>query len=357
MASFEYVLPATRGIQAGQNYFVTMCPFKLLPNLFADSGSVVPPAVNRSRIPEIARYVTSNATTYVLSALTAAVDSDVTFEPFETAESSVAVGTLRIPMSARFLLHDGLHRYAGLKAVLQNRPELAEETVPLVIFVDSGFARSSQIYTDLKRHERKSARSLSILHDDRDELARLTRQMIKQVSVFSESTEMARTTISNRSRKLFTLSAIYHATETLLSERKNDPIERKLMTAIDFWNEVAKRIPDWGDAARGEIHPAALRKQCVHAHGIALSALARAGRSLLQQYPKTWHRKLGGLRRIDWSRSNTQVWEGRAMVAGRLSKARSCVVLTGNVIKQTLGVPLKDEEEALEKQLDGRSTD
>lgn len=362
MKAFENVFPAVRGIQAGREYFVTMCPLKFLPVLFPDRDDRLRPeleaqrVINAPRVAEIARYVASQNDTYVLSAITASVDSFVTFAPASDEREPVAVGQLHIPMGARFIVHDGLHRCAALTAAVKADPTLGDESLCVVLYIDPGLKRSDQIFTDLKRHERKSARSLSILHDDRDELARLTRQMIKQVAVFSESTEMARTTISNRSRKLFTLSAIYHATTTLLAERKHDSFEANLMTAVDFWNEVAKRIPDWGRAARGEISPAELRKHCVHAHGIALSALARAGRSLIQQYPKTWHRKLGGLRKIDWSRSNTQLWEGRAMIAGRLSKARSCVVLAGNVIKQTLGVLLKEEEEALEKQLGGRST-
>jgi hypothetical protein len=36
------------------------------------------------------------------------------------------------------------------------------------------------------------------------------------------------------------------------------------------------------------------------------------------------------------------------LIAGRLSKASTCVVLTGNVLKQTLGVPLSEHETAVE---------
>ncbi|TAG01836.1 MAG: DNA sulfur modification protein DndB, partial [Oscillatoriales cyanobacterium] len=32
--SFEYILPAIRGIQAGREYYVSMCPVRFLPKLF-----------------------------------------------------------------------------------------------------------------------------------------------------------------------------------------------------------------------------------------------------------------------------------------------------------------------------------
>jgi hypothetical protein len=42
------------------------------------------------------------------------------------------------------------------------------------------------------------------------------------------------------------------------------------------------------------------------------------------------------------------------MIAGRLSKASTCIVLTGNAIKRHLGLPLKPEEQAAEDRLQAR---
>ena len=109
-------------------------------------------------------------------------------------------------------------------------------------------------------------------------------------------TETVRSTISNRSLKLFTLSAIYHATETLLSGRREEPFADRLALAVEFWTEVSKQIPDWKRAKAGEVSPAELRKNFVHAHAIALAALARAGKSLIEKYPRSWKKHLVPLR-------------------------------------------------------------
>jgi DNA sulfur modification protein DndB len=358
MPAFEYILPAVRGKQAGHEFFVTMCPLKTLAALFPEGEADLRPeleahrAVNAQRVPEIVRYITNHPASYVLGALTATVDSHVRFKPARGANDG-NVGHITVPMSARMILHDGLHRCAALKAAVKRIPKLAEESVSLVLFPDPGLKRSDQIFTDLKRHERKSPRSLRLLHDDRDEIARLTRQMVQQVAVFRDSIEMVRTTISNRSRRLFTLSALYQATKTLLALEKSKSFEKRLSIAIEFWDEVSKRIPDWELAVKGEVTPAELRKTFVHSHGIALAGLGRVGQALLHRHPKTWRRKLGRLRTLDWSRKNSQLWEGRAMIGGRLSKARSCVILTGNAIKLHLGLPLSSEEQELERQYAG----
>ena len=78
----------------------------------------------------------------------------------------------------------------------------------------------------------------------------------------------------------------------------------------------------------------------IHAHGIVLHALGMVGRDLLAQYPKDWKPKLRRLREIDWSRSNKREWEGKAMIAGAISKTTASVLLTTNHIQKHLGVPL-----------------
>jgi DNA sulfur modification protein DndB len=357
MASFELHLPAIRGKQAGREFYLVMCPLGLLPRLFRAEDQDVQPelqaqrVLNRGRVPEIARYITDNANSYVLSSIVGSVDRDVLFEPVAGQAGAAGMGTLRLPFSARFLIHDGLHRRAAIEAALRLKPELDGETISVVLCVDPGFERSEQIFSDLKRHESRSSRSQGILCDNRDEMALITKELIKRVDTFEGMTEMVRSKISNRSLKLFTLSGIYHATEILLSPKRKAPFAEQLALATRFWTEVANQVSDWGRAKRREISPAELRARFVHSHAIALSALARAGRSLLEIDPSKWRRRLAPLRKLDWSRSNRQVWEGRAMVAGRLSKSNSSVLLTGNVIKRALRLPLSSHEQEAEDRL------
>jgi len=356
MTDSEFVLPAIRGIQSGSEFFITGCPVRLLVKLFPDDAPQVPPGdgirrdLNRTRVGEMARYITSHPDSYVFSPLTATVDSTVSFEPDAKSDALPTTGHLRIPLAARRVLLDGRHRSAALTAALQQCPRLGDESIGIVLFVDPELKRTGQIYVDLKRNERKLPRSQLLLHDNRDKLARVTRQMIRQVPVFDRSTEMVRTTISNRSRKLFTLSAIHHATASLLTDRLDDSAAKLVTTASDYWREVASCIPAWDSAANRQIAAAELRKGFVHAHGLALAALARVGRALLTKRPKTWKRQLATLKTLDWSRNNAKLWDGRALIGHRISKATTSVVLTGNVIKRHVGLNLTHEEEAVEAQ-------
>ncbi len=194
--------------------------------------------------------------------------------------------------------------------------------------------------------------SLGLLYDHRDTWATIAKGVVAAVDVFSGLTEMERSTISNRSIKLFTLSGIHNATQSLLTGLDLPDDAARVELAAEYWTVVASHITDWTLARDRKVSAADLRQEYVHAHTLALAALSRVGNALLLDDSKNWKSKLKKLGAIDWSRSNRQ-WEGRAMNAGRLSKRNVNVTLTGNLIKTHLGIALSVDENQLEKQFQG----
>lgn len=350
----HFVFPAIRGIQAGREYFVAMCPLQWIPKIFLyDEETAALPAgfraqrtLNAARIPEMADYLLKHETDYVFSSLTASVNGHITFEQVGPHDG---VGQIKIPMTAQFLLNDGQHRRAAIEAALKQGSALANETISVVFYPDEGLQRSQQMFSDLNRHAMKSTKSLTILYDRHDPLSRLSCKIAEAVPAFKGLVEQERTTIPNRSIKLFTLSSIYEGTSVLLQKSKNDtltPAEEAF--AVDFWRAVSENIPDWGRAQRREVSTAELRQHYIHAHGIAIQALGDVGNAAHSQLGKNWRNPLVKLKTIDWDRSNTTSWEGRATIGGRLSKTGANVKLTAAFIKDHLGLGTSEQEKKLQ---------
>ncbi|NOR46498.1 MAG: DNA sulfur modification protein DndB [Methanosarcinaceae archaeon] len=356
LESYNYLFPAIRGIQAEREYYIAMCPIKLIPRMFLFDEEELPPelraqrTLNRSRIPEIARYVINHPKDYVFSAITASIDSKVQFKSLGDNGKENKMGTLIVPMTANFLINDGQHRRAAIEEALKVRPEVGLETIPVVFFIDAGLKRSQQMFADLNKHAVRPTKSLGILYDNRDPFARLALFLVDSVPLFKGFTELEKTTISNRSIKMFTLSSIYQATIDLLGKKQKDKsiseIDRK--RAIEYWTEVSKIIPEWELLIKNEVSSHELRRDYIHAHGVALHALGIVGNALIAQYPENWKKQLLKLKNIDWSRSNTKLWEGRAMIGGRINKSQMNLLLTSNVLKNVLGLELNPDEEKAE---------
>lgn len=358
VASFGYNFPAIRGLQAGREYYVSMCPLRIIPRIFTfnEDQDLKPElraqrTLNTSRVPEIARYITENPQDYVFSAITASIDADVSFESLGGEGEAGRVGVLYVPMDARFIINDGQHRRAAIEDALERRPELGEETIAVVFFLDRGLERCQQMFADLNRHAVRPSKSLGILYDHRDRGAQLARSIVMRSTFFRDLVEMERSTLSPRSRKLFTLSAIFRASLELLAELETLEIEDEDQAselATDYWETVARHFPEWQQVRQGQMSAGEVRRDFIHSHGVVLQALGNVGNVLLRDYPQRWKGCLEPLSEIDWRRTNQQLWEGRAMTGGRVSKSTHNVTLTTNVIKMQLGLALTPEERRVE---------
>jgi DNA sulfur modification protein DndB len=354
---FEYVFPAIRGVQAGREYYVTMCPLRLIPRLFVFDEEELPPemraqrTLNKARVPEIARYVLENPQSYVFSALTASINAEVDFQAFETGGGpGERVGTLTIPMEAKFVINDGQHRRAAIQQALIENPELGDESIAIVMFLDIGLDRCQQMFADLNRHAIRPSKSIGVLYDHRDEMSAITKLLVIRSTFFADLTEMETSNLAARSRKLFTLSALYNANKALLDGVETTSLERRVDLATDYWQLVADQFPEWHQVRNREVSAGEIRRDFIHSHGIVFHALGKIGNSLLlaMKDPPTWERKLRKLRSIDWHRANATTWEGRAILGGKVSKSAANVLLTTAAIRTALGMPLPPEEQRAE---------
>ncbi len=344
--------PAIRGVQAQREYYVAMWSLRLMRQISIFNEDELPPELraqrilNKARIPEIAGYILDNPSDYVFSALTVSIDSDVIFDPLEGQDK---LGILRVPMEAKFIINDGQHRRQAIIEALEQRPELAHETIAVVFFLDIGLERCQQMFADLNRHAIRPSRSLGLLYDHRNQKAKLAKLVILKSEAFREIVDMEKSSLAKRSRKLFTLSAFFNACADLVEGLATGNLTDDAKLARDFWEEVATHFPAWAQVREGRMPASEVREGFIHSHGIALQALGKAGNALLKLHPKDWKKRLSALEKIDWSRTNAKVWEGRALIGGKVSKVTTNVILTTNVIKKALGAPLEEEEARTEK--------
>jgi DNA sulfur modification protein DndB len=235
-------------------------------------------------------------------------------------------------MEAKFIINDGQHRRAAIIEALEQRPELAHETIAVVFFLDIGLERCQQMFADLNRHAIRPSRSLGLLYDHRNDKAKLAKLVILKSDFFRDIVDMEKSSLAKRSRKLFTLSAFYNSCADLVADLATGDLTHDADLARDFWESVATHFPSWEQVRQGRMPASEVREGFIHSHGIALQAIAKAGNALLKTHPNDWRKRLAPLSKIDWSRGNASLWEGRAMIGGKISKVTTNVTLTTNAI-------------------------
>lgn len=348
--SFE----AIRGVQARTAFYTVMVPLRMVPRIFMFDDHELPPdlraqrVLSRARVPQIADYLASNRDDYILSSLCASVDGDLRFEPAAPTGHLRNVGTLSFSMDARILLNDGQHRRAAIEEAIKCRPELENETISVVVFADRGLKRSQQMFADLNKNAVRPSGSLSVLFDHRDSLARLSAAVFEAVPFLGRHVELEKTTLSNRTTKLYTLSSLNQAHEWMVGRTASRFGEQTTELAIAFWLALYEVMKDWRRLDAGDLTAANLRQTTVHAHGVLLQGFGLLGGTLIEQRPISWRQDLKELGQIDWARQNKALWDGRVMNGVRMTGQRKAVLLGAAVLYRQVGLTLEERMSAAE---------
>ena len=356
MNNSYYTFPALRGRQGEHDYFILLCPLHLAPRIFLFDGVQAPaswpprPSLDPGKVEKLANFIQTHAADYVLAPLVATVTTEVEFTP--ASDAFPEIGSVRIPLRATLFVQDGQHRRAGIEQLLVDAPALLDNTIAVMLFPDPALDRSPAIFAALNQQYVQRNASRRVAHDPVRPLASVARRLTETAPNFQGRVDYERTTISNRALAMFTMNAVFQATQALLDVGEQEEIsDEQAELALQFWTLLGEVIPEWRQVIAGETSPAALRPTYVHAHSVTLLAIGRAGATLIAAYPHDWQARLAAWGALDWSRQNP-AWEGRAMLQGRMSKKHTSIQLTANLLKLTLGLPLTEKEKELEKVLD-----
>lgn len=351
--NFFYTFPAIKGKQATRDYFIIMCPLKILSKLFIFNEDELPPEhraqriLNKARIPEMATYIINNPRDYVFSSLTASIDGDFEFAPINE-EFDNKIGNLKVSMDSRLLINDGQHRRAAIEEAIKAVPELEDETISVVLFIDEGLKRSQQIFADLNKHAVNVSKSIGILYDSRDPIAMITKSLLEENNYLKHFTDKENPSLSKFSPKLFTLSSINETNKKLLNKlNTNDP---KVITFVkDFWDVLCDNMREWQFVFNKDTNPTLFRKDYISSNGVVLEALGLVGNYLYKNNPNDWKKILSNIKNIDWHRTNLDDWQNRVIgPTGRIVKSATYVRLTNNLIKTKLNISLSKDELKLE---------
>lgn len=358
-STFSYSFPALRGIQAGKEYYVVMCPLRLIPKIFLfDEEEIAPEhraqrTINRARIPDITNYILDNPHDYVFSSLTASVDGNTEFTPYNNEPQFQDIGRLSISLDACFLINDGQHRRAAIEEALKTFHEIGDETISVVFFKDIGLVKSQQMFADLNRHSVNTTPSLGILYEHRDQLANITKQIILEIPFLDRYTDKERQSLSKLSSKLFALSNVFQTNSRILNKKKGEfisDLEREFLK--EFWLNLCGSMVEWNQVLKKELSPSELRSNYINAHGVFLEAIGIVGNYLYNNNPTDWNKYIDRLSQIDWNRTNSNDWMGRAFGStGRINKNNDTIQLTANLIKRKLKLPLSEQELQIEEKL------
>lgn len=355
-ARYLMTVPALRGKMGSIEYFTIILPYSVVTRYLTTTDRNLPPRERENRKPTKARYgviadyVTKNPDTYRFSSITCTYGKDGTHAPvrWKSVEPSgdlSLIGVLTLDNRDPLIIVDGQHRFEGIKKALDADPSLVDDMISVVLFPYIDLKAAQQLFSDLNRNAKKTTKSLDILFDRRDVVNRVTQKLVEKVSVFIDRVNLEDAGIPAQSKDMFTLAGIYQATDPMtdaISEagllpealaqkdeygKPTDNEDQYVDFLADVWEFIAKRFPEWGKVASGELDIRDIRSKYLHWNSGVISAIGEFVAASMREKGQDWHQPVAtALEHSDnrgWRRDEAH-WQG-IITAGTQVLPRSAV--------------------------------
>jgi len=281
-------IPAIRGIQGGRAFFTTNLPISLLRTLLQENLDFDSERSQRDldakHSNSIARYVLANQSSYVLGALTFAINKEPKFTVKNSGENDPwQIGILDIAKDLKISSLDGQHRREALITAAYELESLNEESIAVLIYVESGLENRRQMFSDMNSTSKKVSKALNILFDKRDPFAKAAKIVVESHELLKGRVENYSGSIRGDSNMFFTLSGVKDAIRNLEvggSGRVADPekysTEYLVKQATIFFDFLIESRPEFRQAMGGRSELLALRENSILLSSTTLRVIAGA---------------------------------------------------------------------------------
>lgn len=345
VADFGQKLPAIKGVQGSFTCFTATIEVRNLLKLISFDYEKESPEdraqriANPTRVNKVANYILEHPNSHVFNACTLMLRGNHTFKKLEKpTDGKPEFGILEISPEATVYPVDGQHRLKGYiraladiekkdKAEKAQFKPILEDCVSVCIWEETNIERSQQIFHDINYNVAKPCSSLALYYDKGKEETELTRQVMNRVEFLKRYTDVERTSISGKSKYLFTFNALHDALNKWMFLRSTLKFETKCDIAVQFFETLIEEMPLWSEAKGDNVYvTSSIRQGNIAFQAITLCALGGIGFQVLRNRRNAipnqqWRNKLlkldlGG---TDWTLQNPD-WEGMILFGGRIRK-------------------------------------
>ncbi len=287
------------------------------------------------------------------------VKDDITFAYDVSMQDA---GFLSLPGKERLIALDGQHRLLAMKLCLKGNsaisavmlgnkkmtsqmlaleahPELADEEVSVIFVEHRDNMKIRKIFNKVNKYARQTGRGQNIITADDDVYATIARKLFSDGGVLekvgkNELVNWKSNTLSQRSKQLTTVSALYTIAETLSKDKgwsakvmpsDEDEIEEAFDENTEFWTELLNGMDvyqEYLDLTRKDKPISNLRDQNLLMKPVTHMALAHVA-YFSKKHSAAWGDVVAKLNKVNWSMDNS-VWFNILVIPAKKKK-----VITG----------------------------
>lgn len=299
------------------------------------------------------------------------------------------VGFLTLPGKERLIALDGQHRLLAMKLslkgssaisaamlgnkkmtpqmlALQPHPELADEEISVILVEHRDNLIIRKIFNKVNKYARQTGRGQNIITADDDVYAIIARKLFSEGEVLYkigkiELVNWTSNTLSQRSKQLTTVSALYTIAETLSKDRgwsaktmpaDEDEIEEAYQENTNFWSELLSGLSvyrQYLELTKADKPVSKLRENNLLMKPVTHMALAHVA-YMAGKKGAEWKDVVAKLDKVDWSMENS-LWFNILVVPATKKKVitgKESIRAAGMVISYMVMGECMNKDEVIE---------
>mgnify|MGYP004494423991 CR=1 FL=1 len=253
-------------------------------------------------------------------------------------------GFLTLPGKERLIALDGQHRLLAMKLslkgssaisvvmlgnkkmtpqmqALEPHPELGEEEISVIFVEHRDNLKIRKIFNKVNKYARQTGRGQNIITSDDDVFANIARRLFADEGILhkigkNELVNWSSNTLSQRSKQLTTVSALYTIAETISKDKGWSPkvmptdteaIEEVFEENTDFWKQLLEKMDiyrEYLELTRDDKPVSQLRENNLLMKPVTHMALAHVA-YYAKKHMVAWVDVVEKLNKVDWSMDNT----------------------------------------------------
>ncbi|PSF35603.1 hypothetical protein C7H19_16115 [Aphanothece hegewaldii CCALA 016] len=283
----------------------------------------------RPHVEEIAKYLLETDN-YILPPFI--FNTNTPIKVFAFGEGVVKFGYAVISSNVELYVTDGQHRLEAIKKVLPEKPELRKDSVTVLVVQEDDVDQIHQDFADCAKNK-PIPPALLAAFDVNDVLAKLTRDIAKNLVIFSGRVDKISKTIGKDPNYLFTMNQLKIGVAEFLfgSSRKqviesrsnlsNGEFKAMVERAETFYMEFAKNNEIWklllqpaSQTANLDLY--AFRQQRIDFLTVGFQIISRVGHRIFFGQEFTYAQKetlIKALASLDYGRDNP-LWENTVVI-------------------------------------------
>ncbi len=320
--------------------------------------------MNRPLMPphvkEIAKYLV-NTDAYILPPFI--FNSNTPIKVFAFGSGSVKFGYAVISSEVTLYVTDGQHRLKAIEKAVEERPELNNDSVTVLVVQEEDLEQIHQDFADCSKNK-PIPPALRASFDVSDFLSKITRDLTKQLDIFNGRIDKISTTVGKDVNYIFTMSQLRIGVSAFLFGTTNKNLDSytvedlavykaSLEKAKSFYLEFARNNTTWSllfqpnSQANNLLNFYKLRQERIDFNSVGFIIISRIGHLILSENNFTEAQNsilIKALANLDYRRT-CSLWEnsvviddgkgGKTLTASRAPINKALKVAIAEVEKQT----------------------